>query len=248
MSPPKMSRRQFLKASGGVAAGVAAGMAGGWTLSSGKPVFASRTLVPLTQEGNPLESYPNRGWEQVYQNQYDYDSSFTWVCSPNDTHACRLRAFVKNGVVLRSEQNYDSGKIKDLYGNQATEVWNPRGCSKGYSMHRRVYGPYRLKYPIVRKGWKRWADDGFPSLSDDPQLRDSYNFNSRGTDTFERLSWDEAFDYVARAAKAIAETYSGPSGRSRLESDGYQPEMIDETQGAGTRTMKFRGVWGCWGS
>ncbi len=143
----RISRRQFLKASGGVAAGVAA-----WQLVEGfgiEPALASRTLVPLGQQGNPLESYPDRGWEQVYRDQYSYDGSFTWVCSPNDTHACRLRAFVKNGVVLRSEQNYDSGNLTDLYGNQATAHWNPRGCGKGYTMHRRVYGPYRLKYPFV---------------------------------------------------------------------------------------------------
>jgi hypothetical protein len=29
-------------------------------------------------------------------------------------------------VVLRSEQNYDSGNLTDLYGNQATMAWNPR--------------------------------------------------------------------------------------------------------------------------
>jgi hypothetical protein len=31
------------------------------------------------------------------------------VYSPNDTHACRMRAFVRNGVVMRIEQNYDAG-------------------------------------------------------------------------------------------------------------------------------------------
>ena len=29
------------------------------------------------------------------------------------------------------------------------------GCVlKGYTMHRRVYGPYRLKGPLMRRGWK----------------------------------------------------------------------------------------------
>jgi len=243
--PQGVSRRQFLKASGVVVGGLAAlHTAEGLGF---EPVFASRALVPTSQLINPLENYPNRDWEQVYSDQYDYDSSFTWICSPNDTHECRLRAFVENGVVLGSEQNYDSGNLTDLYGNQATASWNPRGCGKGYTMHRRVYGPYRLKYPMIRKGWKEWADAGFPSLSDTTGLRDTYKFNSRGTDTFVKVSWDEAFDYVARAAKAIAETYSGADGRRRLEADGYQPEMIDETRGAGTRTMKFRGGMGLLG-
>ncbi|MBI2165051.1 MAG: molybdopterin-dependent oxidoreductase [Chloroflexi bacterium] len=240
-----ISRRQFIKATGGLAFGLGALKA---AESLGlQETWASGTLVPLTQQTNPLESYPNRDWEQVYRDQYGYDSTFTWVCSPNDTHHCRMRAFVKGGVVLRSEQNYDSGKITDSYGNQATSHWNPRGCSKGYSMHRRVYGPYRLKYPIVRKGWKEWADAGFPSLSDNPQLRDTYKFNSRGTDTFVRLTWDQVSDYIAKAMIALAKTYSGPQGAARLASDGYQPEMIAETLGAGTRTFKLRGGMGLTG-
>ncbi len=47
---------------------------------------------------NPLESYPNRDWEKVYRDQYRYDGTFTFVCAPNDTHNCRLRAFMRNGV------------------------------------------------------------------------------------------------------------------------------------------------------
>ncbi len=246
MKGKSLSRRQFLKGSAGVVAGAVTW--GALDPSLDETALASfPTLVPIQKLGNPLESYPNRDWENVYEDQYSYDSSFTWVCSPNDTHACRLRAFVKNGVVLRSEQNYDSGNVSDLYGNQATRAWNPRGCGKGYTMHRRVYGPYRLKYPIVRKGWRDWADAGFPSLSDSPGLRDTYKFNSRGTDTFVRMSWDDAFDYMARAVKNTSETYSGPTGRSRLEADGYQPEMIDQIRGAGTRTMKFRGGMGLLG-
>ena len=75
---------------------------------------------------NPLGVYPSRDWEQVYRDQYRYDSTFTWVCAPNDTHMCRLRAFVRNGVILRSEQNYDHDRCGDLYGNTATKAWNPR--------------------------------------------------------------------------------------------------------------------------
>src|SRR6516165_12695429 len=128
---------------------------------------------------NPLGVYPSRDWEQVYRDQYRYDSTFTWVCAPNDTHMCRLRAFVRNGIFLRSEQNYDHDRCGDLYGNKATKAWNPRGCPKGYTMQRRVYGPYRLKGPVVRKGWKDWADAGFPSLSDDAKLRTKYKFQTR---------------------------------------------------------------------
>jgi nitrate reductase alpha subunit len=219
-----MNRRDFLEA---------ALAAGGGTLLS--PALRAFDVVSVD---NPLGTYPSRGWEQVYRDQYRYDSTFTWVCAPNDTHMCRLRAFVRNGVLLRSEQNYDHDRCGDLYGNRATKAWNPRGCPKGYTMQRRVYGPYRLKGPVLRKGWKEWADAGFPSLSDKPELRKQYRFDDRGNDTFVRVGWDEAYRYVAAGLEAVARTYSGEAGRARLVKDGYDGLMIDQVQGAGTRTVK----------
>jgi nitrate reductase alpha subunit len=231
-----VSRRAFLKLTGGTTAAV--------VFAGGPAEFVLRQLQPVSI-GSPLENYPNRDWEQVYRNQYKYDGSFTFVCSPNDTHACRLRAFTRNGVVSRLEQNYDVGRYSDLLGNKATAHWNPRGCEKGLTMHRRVYGPYRLKYPMVRQGWKRWADDGFPQLT--AEKRDTYMFTARGQDTFVRLSWDEVNDYVARGMIAIAKQYSGEEGARILEAEGYQEEMIEATHGAGTRTFKLRGGMGLLG-
>ncbi len=234
----RISRRRFLQLTGAAAAaGALAGSGIGLALEQ---------LQPLAVD-NPLEHYPERDWEQVYRDQYAYDGSFTFVCSPNDTHACRLRAFTRNGIVVRIEQNYDVDRYSDLFGNKATAHWNPRGCLKGYTFHRRVYGPYRLHYPLVRQGWKQWADDGFPSLSDDPELRTKYKFDARGSDTFVRLSWDEANAYLAQGLIAIARTYSGEEGRRRLQKDGYEPEMLEHWGGAGTRTMKFRGGMGLLG-
>jgi len=189
---------------------------------------------------NPLLEYPDRDWERIYRDQYAYDDSFTFVCAPNDTHMCRMRAFVRNGVVTRIEQNYDGDRYRDPQGNSSTVAWNPRGCPKGFTMHRRVYGPYRAKYPMIRSGWKSWADDGFPSLSDDPELRSRYRFDARGDDDFVRVSWDEVNGYVARGLEAIARTYSGDEGERRLiEEDGYEPEMLEHWGGSGVRTMKF---------
>ena len=220
-----VSRRQFLQAC----------MASGAGLLSASP--RAWALEPVSIE-NPLGSYPNRDWEKVYLDQYRYDDTFTWVCGPNDTHMCRLRAFVRNGVMVRSEQNYDHERCGDVYGNHATKAWNPRGCPKGYTMQRRVYGPYRLKGPVVRQGWKDWADAGFPSLSDQPQLRTRYKFDDRGNDTFVRVTWDEAFKYLADGMAAIAGAYSGEAGAARLKKDGYEQRMIDQVEGAGTRTIK----------
>jgi nitrate reductase alpha subunit len=223
----EISRRRFLESC------LAAG--GGALLASTPQSWA---FTPISVD-NPLAAYPARDWEKIYLDQYRYDSTFTWVCAPNDTHMCRLRAFVRNGVIIRSEQNYDHDRSGDLYGNKATKAWNPRGCPKGYTMQRRVYGPYRLKGPVLRKGWKEWADAGFPSLSEQPELRTRFKFDDRGNDRFVRVTWDEAFGYVAKALTAIARTYSGTEGSARLKTDGYEQRMIDHVQGAGTRTIKI---------
>ncbi len=131
MTANRVNRRTFLKLSGGAAAGAAA--------------FYAEAKLAFLQPGpgisNPLEQYPNRGWEEVYRDQYRYDRSFTFVCAPNDTHNCRLRGFVRNGILTRIEQNYDSGRIGDLDGNTSTVQWNPRGCVKGLTFQRRVHGP-----------------------------------------------------------------------------------------------------------
>jgi nitrate reductase / nitrite oxidoreductase, alpha subunit len=194
---------------------------------------------------NPLEYYPNRGWEKVYRDQYAHDSSFTFVCSPNCTHECRMRGFVRNGILIRTEQNYDNHKIKDLYGNNCTYAWNPRGCSNGFTLHRRVYGSYRLKYPIIRKGWKEWADDGFPYLT--AALRDKYRFTSRGQDSLIKVSWDDVKTYIAKSIIATAKQYSGIDGKQRLIGEGYPEDMLHHWEEAGTRTMKLRGGMGLLG-
>ncbi|MEK7205938.1 MAG: hypothetical protein AAB254_10575, partial [candidate division NC10 bacterium] len=229
-----VTRREFLEAAGTTV--------GGLVLAQALPL---RLLQPLATIDNPLGFYPDRNWEKVYRDQYRYDSSFTFVCSPNDTHHCRLRAFVRNGVIMRIEQNYDVHRYADLYGNKATPAWNPRGCLKGYTFHRRVYGPYRLKYPMVRKGWKQWADDGFPGLT--AELKTTYRFDSRGLDTFERVTWDQVYTYMGKAFIAIARRYSGPEGASRLLAQGYSPEMVEAMHEAGVRTFKLRGGMGLLG-
>ena len=221
-----LSRRQFLKRC------TATGSA---FLMSGPQSWA---FDPINIE-NPLGHYPNRDWENIFLDQFKYDSSFTWVCAPNDTHMCRLRAFVRNGVIIRSEQNYDHDRYGDLYGNKATKSWNPRGCAKGYTMQRRVYGPYRLKGPVLRKGWKDWVDAGCPSLSDTPELRTKFMFDDRGNDSYVRVSWDEVSKYIAEGLHAISGTYSGEEGVTRLQKDGYEQPMIDKVEGAGTRVVKI---------
>ncbi len=231
---PILSRRDFLKLSGGAALSAAL---------VGAPL-EWQALQPVNVD-NPLAAYPDREWEQVYRDQYQYDSSFTFVCSPNDTHACRLRAFVRNGIILRCETNYDVERYSDLDGNRATAHWHPRGCKKGQTFHRRIYGPHRLKGPLMRKGWQEWADDGFPLLT--PENRDKYRFTARGTDELLPVSWETAYSYIAKGMVAIARRYSTEEGADLLRQQGYPEEMIEAMGGAGTRTFKCRGGMGLLG-
>jgi len=232
--PRQIGRREFLQWFG---VGT-----GGAVIALSLPL---RILASADPDQNPLAGAVNRDWEKIYRDQYRYDRAFDWVCSPNDTHACRVRAYVRNGIVTRSGATYDYQTYGDLYGNKATNNWNPRQCAKGYTFHRVLYGPYRLRHPIVRKGWKRWADDGYPELT--TELRAQYMFDRRGDDEFVQLSWEEAFRAIAGALVAIATTYGGTEGRRRLAAQGYPPEMLDAMHEAGTRTIKMRGGMGLLG-
>ncbi|UCG54370.1 MAG: molybdopterin-dependent oxidoreductase [Dehalococcoidia bacterium] len=61
-----------------------------------------------------------------------------------------------------------------------------RACAKGRAYRQRVYAPDRLKYPMKRVG-------------------------ARGEGKFERISWDEALDIVARELSRVRETYGAES-------------------------------------
>ncbi|MBI4488471.1 MAG: molybdopterin-dependent oxidoreductase, partial [Deltaproteobacteria bacterium] len=228
------TRRDFLRWLG-IGSGTAA-------LGTGLPL---RLLAAARPNENPLAGSVDRAWEKIYRDQYKYDRAFDWVCSPNDTHACRVRAYVRNDIVTRLGNTYDYQTYADLYGNRATANWNPRQCAKGYTFHRVLYGPYRLRHPIVRKGWKAWADAGFPELT--PENKSKYMFDSRGQDEFVQISWEDAFHDIAKALVAISTRYSGEEGRKRLLAQGYQPEMVEATKGAGTRCLKMRGGMGLLG-
>src|SRR6266545_5497346 len=189
-----------------------------------------RLLAAIDPADNPLSRAVSRNWEKIYRDQYRYDSRFDWVCSPNDTHACRIRAYVRNGIVVRSGETYDYQTYADLYGHRATNNWNPRQCAKGYTFHRVLYGPYRLRHPIVRKGWQAWAEAGFPELT--PANKARFKFDRRGEDEFVQCTWEDAFTSIARALDSIARRYSGEAGATRLLAQGYQPEMVKAMGGA----------------
>ena len=229
----RVSRRQFLKMSGATVASVSVAMA----------MENVAFLQPIDSVDNPLAFYPNRDWESVYRDQLRADYSFSFVCAPNDTHNCRLHAFVRNGIITRIEQPYDVSSYADLHGNKATATWHPRGCLKGLAYGRRVYSAARVKHPVVRSGWKQWLDAGFPREANG--LPDRKYFQ-RGQDDWEQISFDEAYDLVAQGMMNIADSYSSPQGADWLKQQGFAEEMIetlkdDDGDYAGIRTFKMRG-------
>lgn len=224
----RVSRRDFLKVAGAASAATAA------TAFMGRLAF----LQAIDEIGNPLDFYPNRGWEKAYRDLYRTDQSFIFLCAPNDTHNCLLRAYSKRNVVTRVEASYVYGDAVDLYGNRSTHRWEPRACNKGLSMIRKFYGDRRVKGPMIRKGFLDWVEAGFPRDATGVPPRQYFN---RGQDDFIRVTWDQAFQIVASAQVNIATTYSGPSGEAKLRAQGYDTDMLPTIAGAGTRTLKYRG-------
>lgn len=223
------SRRNFLK-----------GILAFGALASAKTTFGAplRYFKPVHID-NPLAFYPNRDWEKTYRNIFSHDSNFVFLCAPNDTHNCLLKAYVKNGVVARIGPSFGYGKATDLYGNKASHRWDPRICQKGLALVRRFYGDRRVKAPMVRRGFKQWVDAGFPrdpnTGSPDPK------YFERGKDKWLRVSWDEIFTISAKAIENISRTYTGHEGSKKLEVQGYDPAMVHALEEAGTQTIKVRG-------
>jgi DMSO reductase family type II enzyme molybdopterin subunit len=112
--------------------------------------------------------YEYRSWEDIYRDQWSWDKvakvTHTRV---NCISACSLDAFVKDGIVLREEQNAN-------YEPTCPDVpdFNPRGCPAGCIYSRTMYDPTRIKYPLKRAG-------------------------PRGSGRWQRLSWDEALTEIA---------------------------------------------------
>jgi len=79
-----LSRRDFIRGAG-------AGTVDGLLTSSWG---ATQSVEPVTQVDNPLKSYPNRDWEQVYHDIYAYDGMDWTVCHSNCTQSCALNFYV----------------------------------------------------------------------------------------------------------------------------------------------------------
>ncbi len=96
------------------------------------------------------------------------------TCSPNCTGACGFNAVVKDGAIVTLLQASDYPESE----------YNPRGCLKGQSMLNLIYGPDRLKYPLIRTG-------------------------KRGEGKFRKATWEEALNYIADKLIEVMNNY-GP--------------------------------------
>src|SRR3970040_600261 len=174
-----LGRRSFLKL----------GLSGLGALFFASNVFGeiSTFFDPVDVE-NPLAFYPNRGWEKTFKDLWRYDSECSFLCAPNDTHNCLLKAQVKNNVVVRLAPSFGYSKATDLQGNQASCRWEPRCCQKGLALVRRIYGDRRIKYPVIREGFSKWVKDGFPRDENgkppSKYLEGGFPFSSLGKPSF----------------------------------------------------------------
>ena len=219
-----LSRRQFLETAS--------------ALGFGAFVQSATRAWGLDAIENPLARYPSRDWENAYRDLWKTDSSFTFLCAPNDTHNCILNAYVRSGVVTRIGPTMRYGEATDLDGNRASHRWDPRVCQKGLALTRRFYGDRRVRHPMVRRGFKQWVEAGFPRGADGKPPPEMFQ---RARDEWVRVTHEEAAAIVAAALVNITETYNGEAGQKLLHAQGYQDEVVAATQGVGTQVLKFRG-------
>ena len=96
---------------------------------------------------------------------------------------CVLKAHVKDGVIIRfdTDDEPDSLKFPQI-----------RACWRGRSHRKKIYSPYRIKYPMKRAG-------------------------ERGEGKFKRITWDEAYDIMAERMTSIKNKY----GSAAIFDGGY---------------------------
>ena len=106
---------------------------------------------------------------------------------------CVNRVKVVNGNLIRQRTD-DSGE--DTFDNPQL-----RACGRGRSLRWQMTSADRIKYPMKRKHWE-------PLTGGQKELR--------GADEWERISWDEALDYVAAELENAKANYGNKIGRAHV--------------------------------
>ncbi|MDG5776902.1 molybdopterin-dependent oxidoreductase [Haloarculaceae archaeon H-GB2-1] len=116
---------------------------------------------------DPIGNYPYREWEDLYREQWDWDSISRSTHSVNCTGSCSWDVYVKNGQVWREEQAADYPEFDEDLPDP-----NPRGCNKGACYTDYVNADQRVLHPLKRTG-------------------------ERGEGKWKQISWDEALTEIA---------------------------------------------------
>lgn len=130
---------------------------------------------------------------------------------------CVLKAYVKDGVIKRFATDETPEKT---YVDGTGDYMQDRACPRCRSQRSWIYNSNRLMYPMIQKG-------------------------ERGNlDTFERVTWEEAANYIKEKADAVMAAY-GPAAFHSIYASGmgggYSPQsdlfkMIGAPSLAMTRT------------
>ena len=87
---------------------------------------------------------------------------------------------------------------------------------------------------MVRAGFKKWVEAGFPRERRRPAADASTS--NRGRDEWVRVPHDEGGRRSSpRSLKNIAETYTGEEGQKRLQAQHYDQATVEAMHGAGTQ-------------
>ena len=106
------------------------------------------------------------------------------ACWHNCGGRCVNKVLVQDGVVVRQKTD-DTHEDSPDYPQQ-------RACVRGRAQRNQVFAADRLKYPMKRVNWQ-------------PGGGENAHGELRGKDEWERISWDEAFTYIADEIKRIVE-------------------------------------------
>ncbi|MCW5976795.1 MAG: molybdopterin-dependent oxidoreductase [Bryobacteraceae bacterium] len=191
-------RRHFLKLAGLAALGAAV---------PGCRKAEKPALESFTGTFDPLRVYPYRSWEDLYRKQWTWDKVVRSTHSANCTGSCSWLVYVRDGVMIREEQAADYPRI-----SQDLPDYNPRGCQKGACFVEYVYGPQRLRSPLIRAGergegkWRKATWDEALTLIAEKLLDNIYNY---GPDTNTYFSVIPAMSPVSFCAGSRFAHYTG---------------------------------------
>src|SRR5580693_2713426 len=116
------------------------------------------------------------------------------VCSHDCPDSCGVLVTVESLTNCDGVQRERAVKVE---GDPAHPVTQGFLCGKVAQYLERVYSPDRLLYPMRRKPGAAKGPAGYGQVK------------GREADAFERISWDEALDFIAEKLKAIAAEF-GP--------------------------------------